>query len=354
MVLAAARIGDLVMTGGAAGSPSEQIAAIALALEAQGAGLADLCLLRAFHRPDLLSPDTLRKALADCLPDGPGVALTLVPVAWAGQGDGGLSVEAVAVVGRRHATVGVGPFVGGLRQGRFLVLGGQAADAVGSLAAESRSVMQALGRTLAGLGAGFGDVVRMNRWYHAEGTKEAWAPSAMATAGFYTEPGPIATAISLPVALPEGRSIQIELMGMIGEDGRTLPKSHSWPEGLWDWPIHLPYKHGLACGGIGFVGGQVSLDAKAQVLDPDHLDRQVRRSLGCIDRVAEGLGRVRRQVLLGVYYEVPEGGLAGATPGAAELAALGRGPVPAVLAGFKTLSYPRMRVEIEAMVELDN
>lgn len=353
MAVRAVRIGELVLTGGAEGSPAEQVAGIAGALAGQGAGLRDLCLLRAFYRAGDWEAAALRAALAAALPDGAGIALTLVPVAFAGMGNGGLSVEGAAVVAPRSTTVGSGPFVKGLRQGRFLFLSGQAAAANGTLAEESRSVMQSLGTTLAGLGAGFSDVVRMNRWYHAEGTKEAWEPSARATASFYIEPGPIATAISLPVALPEGRSIQIELMGMLGEDGRTLPKHHSWPAGLWDWPIHLPYKHGLACGGIGFVGGQVSLDADAQVIDPDHLDRQVRRSLDCIDRVAAGLGQRGRMLRLGVYYEVPPGGLAGAVPGAVELRALGEGEAPAVLAGFATLSYPQMRVEIEAMVALD-
>jgi enamine deaminase RidA (YjgF/YER057c/UK114 family) len=213
--------------------------------------------------------------------------------------------------------------------------------------------MSSLGQTLQLLGADFRDVVHMNRWYHAAGTKDEWEPSARATAQFYSEPGPIATAISLPALLPGKRSIQIELMGMLGEDGSTLPKSHSWPEGSWDWPIHLPYKHGLACQGLGFVGGQVSLDAHAQVIDPDHLDRQVRRSLDHVDRVARGLGLPRRILHLGVYYEIPPGGVAGDAPGAAEIAALGTGTVPAILAGFDYLSYPEMRVEIEAIVELD-
>ncbi|HMS94725.1 MAG TPA: Rid family hydrolase [Tabrizicola sp.] len=353
MAVTAMRIGELVLTGGAVGSPAEQVVGIAAALADQGAGLRDLCLLRAFYRVGDWEADALRAELAGVLSSASGIALTLVPVACAGVGGGGLSIEAAAVTAPRLATVGNGPFVQGLRQGRFLFLSGQSGAENASLAEESRSVMQALGQTLARLGAGFGDVVRMNRWYHAEGTKEAWEPSARATASFYTEPGPIATAISLPVALPEGRSIQIELMGMLGVDGRTLPKHHSWPEGLWDWPIHLPYKHGLACGGIGFVGGQVSLDADARVIDPDHLDRQVRRSLGCIDRVAAGLGRVGRTLHLGVYYEVPEGGLAGADPGAAALRDLGEGAAPAVLVGFANLSYPQMRVEIEAMVALD-
>lgn len=348
MAVAAVRVGDLVLTGGAEGDPAAQLRGIAQALGREAAGLGDLCLLRAFYQPDAHDAAELRGALAAALPDSARVALTLVPVAWAGSGDGRLSVEAVAVVGLLHAVVDDGPFVAGLRRGRFVFLGGQAAEVAGSLADESRSVMQALGRTLAGLGAGFGDVVRMNRWYHAAGTKEAWAPSARATASFYAEPGPVATAIPLPVALPGGRSIQIELMAMIGEDGAVLPKTHSWPEGLWDWPIHLPYKHGLACDGLGFIGGQVSLDAAAQVIDPEDMDGQVRRSLGFVDLVAAELGEVRRVLHLGVYYEVPPGGLAGAV----EIAALGRGTVPAVLAGVPNLSYPQMRVEIEAMVEL--
>ena len=380
MTVTVVRVGELVLTGGAAGDPAAQVAAIGRALATEAAGLGDLCLLRAFYQAEAFDPVALRAALAAALPEGAKVALTLVPVEWAGLGDAGLgdaglgddgtkggrlsveavaveavaavAVEAVAVVGRLHAVVGEGPFVAGLRRGRFVFLAGQAGAAVGSLAEESRSAMLALGRTLAGLGAGFGDVVRMNRWYHAGGTKEAWEPSALAVAGFYAEPGPIATAIPLPVALPDGRSIQIELMGMIGEDGAVLPKTHSWPVGLWDWPVHLPYKHGLACGGLGFVGGQVSLNRAAEVIDPEHLDRQVRRSLAFVDLVAAGLGQVKRLLHLGVYYEIPPGGLAGGAPGAKEIAALGRGAVPAVLAGFANLSYPQMRVEIEAMVEL--
>ena len=99
--------------------------------------------------------------------------------------------------------------------------------------------------------------------------------------------------------------------------------------------------------GLGNTSYLVASEATglAAVIDPE---RDVDRYF----RVAEGLGRVKRSLHMGIYYELPPGGLDGPTPGGAELAALGRGPVPAVLAGFKTLSYPQMRVEIEAMVEL--
>ncbi len=168
-----------------------------------------------------------------------------------------------------------------------------------------------------------------------------------------SSPVPIATAISLPVALPGNRAIQIELMAMLAEDGSPLPKRHSWPDGMWDWPIHLPYKHGLACDGLAFVGGQVSLDAKAEVIDPDHLDRQVVRSLANIDKVLAGFGGRSRLLHLGIYCEVPLGGLGSDDPGARALRDLASGDVPAVLAGFPYLIYPKMRVEIEAIAELD-
>lgn len=354
------RSGDLLITGGAEGSLTAQIAEIEAALERMGAGLGDLCLLRALYQPEAMAPEALRAGLAEALADRAVVALTLVPVGFAGTGDGALSIEAVAVAGPagpeyRRVPMGQGEacFARGIRKGRFLFLGGQTAAAPGGIVAESREAMAALGATLTALGAGFGDVVRMNRWYHAQGTQGDWEPSARAVAAFYAEPGPIATAISLPGALEGGFAIQIELMGMIGTDGQTLPKTHSWPEGHWDWPIHLPYKHGLACDGLGFVGGQVSIDAEARVLDAERLDLQVIRSLDNIDRVIAGFGVATHRILhFGAYYEIPPAGLSTATREGQGLLAIAQDHCPSILAGFAYLSYPGMRAEIEAIVEL--
>jgi enamine deaminase RidA (YjgF/YER057c/UK114 family) len=352
----AVRAGDLVLTGGATGSSVRaQLAGLIAAIAQQGMAPEALALLRVFYRQGG-DEAALRAEIAATLPPGVAVAVSFVPVPHAGAADGALSIEAAAVDGADLGHVplpdGPAPFASGLRRGRFLFLSAQVAGANLGLPGESHDLMQRLGATLAALGADFGDVVRMNRWYHAAGTKDEWEPSARATAAFYAEPGPIATAISLPRPLPEGRAIQIELMAMRGTDGAVLPKRHAWPEGLWDWPIHLPYKHGLACGGLGFVGGQVSLDGQARVIDPDRLDLQIGRSLANIDRVARDLGAVGPPLHLGVYYETPPGGLAGSAPGAAGLRALAEAAVPAVLAGFDYLSYPQMRVEIEAIVTL--
>jgi enamine deaminase RidA (YjgF/YER057c/UK114 family) len=346
--------GDLAVIGGGEGPPAAQLDRMAAALAAAGFAPDSLAALRAFYRPADWTEDRLTRALAAALPPGAAPVLSLVPVARAGwgpdRGTGGLTVEALSVAGPTLATVpGDHPaFPAGLRRGRFLCLGAVAAPEPGDFAGESAAVMRRLGATLAALGAGFGDVVKMNRWYHAEGTREAWAPSALAVAAFYAEPGPVATAISLPVPLPGPRRIRIELLGMRGADGAPLAKSHAWPEGLWDWPVHLPYKHGLACGGLGFVGGQVSLDAAAQVIDPDRLDLQVARSLDCIGRVAADLAPRSRALRHGVAYAVPPAG----DPGWPALAALAQGAVPAAMAGYANLSYPDMRVEIEAILAL--
>lgn len=352
MTLSTTRYDDLILTGGATGLLQDQIEAILQAVVTHGMQPQDLCLLRAFHRPEDHPEPALATALATTLAGRAAPAVTFVPCTIAGPADGRLTIEAAAALGPRTAlTADDHPaFAAGLRKGRFLFLSAHRAAATG-LVPESSAVMRALQGTLARLGASFADIVKMNRWYHAAGTKSEWEPSARATAAFYATPGPIATAISLPEPLPGNRAIQIELMGMAAPDGSALPKTHAWPEDLWDWPIPLPYRHGLACGGLGFVGGQVSLDAQAQVIDPDRLDRQITRALACIDRVAQDLGPVARPLHLGIYHEHPDYSTAGRA-GAAMLHDLATADTPAVLAAWPYLSYPQMRVEIEAIVAL--
>jgi len=170
---------------------------------------------------------------------------------------------------------------------------------------ESRLVMERLEETLQQLGCSFDDVVKMNSWYFGPASKDDWEPSARAVAGFYREPGPVATAIPLAFPFDDGALIRIELMAMRNEDGRALERVHSWPDHHWDWPIHLPYQHGLLCDGLAFVGGQVSLDSHAEVIDPGNFEKQVKRSLNNIDLVLRELGLSNRDLLrIGVFYEV--------------------------------------------------
>ena len=77
---------------------------------------------------------------------------------------------------------------------------------------------------------------------------------------------------------------------MRGENGQRLPRQHAWPEGHWDWPVHLPYKHGVRCGQMIYVGGQVSMDSKGVILAPGDMVAQTRTAMANIARVLAGFG----------------------------------------------------------------
>ena len=343
------RTAELVLIGAGRGALQRQLEQLLAALD----DVRDLCLIRVFYRHDL-NEAGLRRAIATALT---GVAvqpvLTMVPVKVPCPAGSVVSLEAMAVLGSSTLVSGVDDlgFAAGLRRGRFVFTKAVRTSGPVGMVAESRGVMAQLSAILTDIGAGFADVVRMNRWYHAAGTKDEWEPSARAVAACYTEPGPIATAICLPAPLPGGGVIQIELMGMLAEDGTELAKTHSWPAGHWNWPIHLPYKHGLACGGLAFVGGQVALDVKAEVLEPEDMERQIALSLDNVAKVLAGFGAKSRLLHLGIYSEVPPGGFGGKGAAATALQAAGQS-CPSVTVGFDHLSYPKMRVEIEAIAEL--
>jgi enamine deaminase RidA (YjgF/YER057c/UK114 family) len=166
--------------------------------------------------------------------------------------------------------------------------------------------MDRLAGMLADLGAGFGDVVKMNRWYAAAGTTDAWEPSARAVAAYFAEPGPVATAISLPGGFREDGLIRIDLLAIRSRTDIALAKHYAWPRGHWDWPIHLSYKHGVRCGAFTFVGGQVSIDEQARVVDPDDLPAQTERSLRNVARVLGEFGMSPTDLVrLWAYYAPP-------------------------------------------------
>ena len=77
---------------------------------------------------------------------------------------------------------------------------------------------------------------------------------------------------------------------MLGEDGRRLPRRHAWPESLWDWHVHLPYKHGLRCEEMIFLGGQVSLDKRGQAVHPHDLSAQTHQAMVHIGTILRELG----------------------------------------------------------------
>jgi enamine deaminase RidA (YjgF/YER057c/UK114 family) len=189
------------------------------------------------------------------------------------------------------------PFVHGLRCGKMIFLSAQTSlDAEGrprhpdDILAQTREVMARLDRTLRALGADFDDVVKVNRWYLGHGSVADFEPAALACAANFREPGPAATGIPLPRHAVDGVMLKIELIAMRGEDGSYLPRRHAWPESLWDWHVHLPYKHGLKCHDMIFLGGQVSLDKQGRAVHPGSLTAQTEQAMSHIGTILKELG----------------------------------------------------------------
>jgi len=275
-----------------------------------GAGLGDLVKLIAFYQNDGgRDEDRFLADIARHLPTGAGPVITVVPLPALAYPGMIVEIEAVAMLGRDGAhldreAVNLGslwtlpkPLSHGLRCGRMIFTGGiDAMDDTGGVAApgdlieQSLCVLDDLGDVLDTFGAQHDDSVKVNIYYTGGGRFEDWEGAARARASYFTEPGPAATGIPVPrFAHPDIRT-RIELVAMLGEDGKRLPRQHVWPAGHWDWPIHLPYKHGIKCGEMIYVGGQVALTPEGQPIEPDDMVAQTRIAMANIGKVLAGFG----------------------------------------------------------------
>jgi enamine deaminase RidA (YjgF/YER057c/UK114 family) len=265
--------------------------------------------------------------LAAMLP-APRPALSVVPVPALTD----LAWEAVVCPGRKQR-VGTGPFPDGVRCGDLVLTSAHTAPSAEGVAVQTEHVMARLGETLAALGTGYADVVKVNIYYVGTGTAADWEIAARVRARAFPEPGPAATGIPVPRLGEEAALTQIEVWAQPG----ARPRRFSWPEGHWDWPIHLPYKHGNAGGGLSFVGGQVSLGTDGLPIDFDDLAKQTATSLANIDRVLAGLGASADDVIaMTAFYE---------GDGSEHLDV----PASTVLVPLPCLAYDGMVVEIEVV-----
>jgi enamine deaminase RidA (YjgF/YER057c/UK114 family) len=313
--------------------------------------------------------------IAAALPHDAKPAVTLVPVPYLAYPGMVVEIEAYAMRGRDGKPMprtyakpdGLSPlpppFTQAVRCGKMIFVSAQApvsakgeVVAPGRIVDQTKQVMDQIGKALATFGAGFSDVVKQNRWYVGHGTLEDFEPAALACAAYYTEPGPAATGVPIPRHARKGVEIKIDVVAMLGEDGRHLPRRHVWPESLWDWTIKLPYKHGLKCHDMIFLGGQVSLDKQGHAVDPGKMGPQARQAMVHIGTILKELGADYSDVckVLAVY-EGPEGGddlhenLAIRSSFFAE-------PGPATTGiPLPKLAYPGMIIEIDiyAMAEPD-
>lgn len=283
---------------------------IAAVLAEFDAAFTDLVYLNAFYVNDgSVDESDFLDLIAVCLPAGTKTAITPVPVAYLAYEGMAVEIEAYAMRGadgevleRQYAPETAPgsrpePFCTALRCGKMIFTSAQSAidghgklQGKGSIVEQSRIVAENLQRALNHFGADFDDVVKTNRWYRGGDDIADFEPAALEFAAHFTEPGPAATGIPIPGHADPDELIRIALIAMIGENGERLPRRQVWPESLWDWHVHLPYKHGLKCANMIFLGGQVSLNKKGQAVHPQDLTAQTHQAMAHIKTILNELG----------------------------------------------------------------
>jgi enamine deaminase RidA (YjgF/YER057c/UK114 family) len=284
------------------------IAALGRVLEDLGSGLSDLVKIVVYHVDDgSLDEGTLLAGIADALPEE-RPAICTVPVPYLAYPGMLIEIEGVAAVGDK-TRVGSGTFPDGVRCGDLVWTSSISGGTKGDIVLQSEEVMERLRGILESLGADFGDVMKFNIFYVGAGTAEDWEVAARVRARYFDEPGPAATGIPVPRLQDPESLVKMDVWAMRPPDGSRVERTYSWPEGHWDWPIHLPYKHGNLGGGMFFVGGQVSLTPDGQPIDFDDLQAQTRTSMDNIAKVLDGLGVSMDDVVkVTTFYEGDGGG----------------------------------------------
>ncbi len=137
-------------------------------------------------------------------------------------------------------------------------------------------------------------------------------------------------------------------------------RSYSWPQGHWDWYRHLAFKHGVRCGRMIFVGGQVDKDSAGAPLNVGDLEAQTAVVVRHIASVLEEFGASVADVTRLVAFYASDGDVDEARFVAdvgRHVAALGGAPAgttgPTIVpVPLPWLALPGMRVEIEAVAML--
>jgi enamine deaminase RidA (YjgF/YER057c/UK114 family) len=327
------------------------IASLGRVLEDLGSGLSDLVKIVVYHVDDgSLDESTLIASLADALP-GERPAFCTVPVPYLAYPGMLIEIEGVAAIGEK-TRVGDGAFPDGVRCGDLVWTSSISGGTKGDIVLQSEEVMERLRGILGELGADFDDVVKFNIFYVGAGSAEDWEVAARVRARYFNEPGPAATGVPVPRLQDPESLIKMDVWAMRAADGRRIERTYSWPEGHWDWPIHLPYKHGNRGGGMFFVGGQVSLTPDGESIDPFDLQAQTRTSMDNIRKVLDGLGASMDDVVKVTTFYKGDGGGADLHENLSIRSSYFRDPGPAttgISLPFLAYSEAGMMIEIEVI-----
>ena len=341
-------------------------------LEGLGADTRDLVKLTAFYVPEhdgseAMVLDIMASHLGET--GVPGPAVTLIPIETHCFNGLMFEIEGIAMRGqngerldRSAAWIADGAslppaFSQSVRCGRMIFTSGQCAlddtgeiQTAGNLAEQSRIVLDKLQRLLNCHGADLHDAVKANVFNVEPGEQEAWKEAALVRASYYREPGPAATGLSLRRLERDGLMVRYDVIAMRGEDGSRLHRETAWPSGHWDWPVHLPYRHGLKVGDLVFLGGQVSLTGEGAVIDPGKMKAQTVTAMENIEKVLAELGLGLENIVKINTFYVGTQGEKDLQENASVRARYYHGPGPATTGiPFPYLAYEDMLIEIDCV-----
>jgi enamine deaminase RidA (YjgF/YER057c/UK114 family) len=345
----AARTGELAFACSVAPDAVGAMDELGAALAGTGLGLGEVVKLNVYYPAQGQSEDVVLGEVADALPARPGPAIGALPLPALTELEPAVRIDAVAAAGERSTTAADGArFASAVRVDDLVWTSAVTApDSSTGLVGQTEAVLESLRALLGAEDAALDDAVKVNIFYVGSGTAADWEVAARTRGAAVSEPAAAATGVPVPAFGDREALTSIEVWAARGSSGPPFQREHHWPEGHWDWPIHLPWKHGCRCGNLVTVGGQVSLRGSGDVVDPGHLAKQVSTSLANIGRVLGGLDASADDVVrVTAFYErrrraddeLLERALAEAFPRAASLAV----PLPC-------LAYRDMVVEIEAV-----
>ena len=304
------------------------IANIAHALEAESCTLADVVRLHVYYSHDTDDWQVVAK-LAALVPGDPLPVIATIPEPFQPFPGQLVQIQAVARRGWRsgadtrvvtRTAAGVpGGITAGLRAGEFIAIAhrtaGDTADDVeapGDGVAQSHAIMEAHEETLAALGAGMQDAVKMEGHFFGT-TRDDWAPLALARASHFAEPGPPATVVPCQRLNPDGAVTKIGLMAMREKRNsydKYIPRGDSWPDRVWDWPLNLPYRQAIRLRDMIWLGGQVPSEPFSNTgnrMLPGDLAGQTRMTMSYIEDLLRGFGRTTADLKLMVCYFTSDG-----------------------------------------------
>lgn len=308
---------------------------VADALEAEGCALSDIVRVKAYFTSDVDDWHVIAR-IAKLLPDDPMPAISTVPEPLQPFKGQVVQLQVIAMRGWRSGTdvrssprpvppawqgqFGDRTVTGGLRAGEFIAVANRtAAGADGAVArpadgvAQSHTIMAYHEATLAELGAGMQDCVKMEGHFFGT-TRKDWAPLAQARASHFAEPGPPATVVPCQWLNPDGAVTKIDVLAMREKRNtydKYIPREDSWPDRVWDWPLNLPYRQAVRLRDTIWLGGQVPSEPYANTgrrMMPGNLAGQTRMTLSYIEDLLRGFNRRPSDLKLMVcYYTCPDG-----------------------------------------------